>query len=186
MARFEQQIKPFVALDFETADHGRDSACSIGLVRVENNQIVQRVHALIRPPRQAFRFTHVHGIHWRDVVDQPTFGELWETLSSSIQGVDFIAAHNASFDRGVLYACCDTYGIPHPAQPFVCTVQLARKTWQIYPTKLPDVCQRLDIDLLHHQALSDAEACAQIVMAANSEFRLTPAGLNGSKHKRNS
>jgi len=168
MARIGQQIKSFVALDFETADYGRDSACSIGLIRVENNQIVQRVHALIRPPRRSFRFSYVHGIHWRDVEDQPTFGELWETLTPLIQGVEFIAAHSASFDRGVLYACCDTYGISHPPQPFVCTVQLARQTWKLYPTKLPDVCQHLDIDLLHHHALSDAEACAQIVIAASS------------------
>ena len=168
MARVEQQIKSCVALDFETADQGRDSACSIGLIRVENNQIVQRVHALIRPPRRSFRFSYVHGIHWCDVEDQPTFGELWETLIPLLQGVEFIAAHNASFDRGVLYACCDTYGIPHPSQPFVCTVQLARQAWRIYPTKLPDVCQHLNIDLLHHHALSDAEACARIVIAASS------------------
>ncbi len=179
-------MKPFVALDFETADQGRDSACSIGLIRVENNQIVQRVHALIRPPRQAFKFTHIHGIHWRDVADQPTFGEVWETLTPLIQGVDFIAAHNASFDRGVLYACCDAYSLVYPAQPFICTVQLARKTWQIYPTKLPDVCQRLDIDLVHHHALSDAEACARIVIAANLALGVAPADLKGSKHTRKS
>ena len=27
--------RPFVAIDFETADHGPDSACAVGLVRVE-------------------------------------------------------------------------------------------------------------------------------------------------------
>ena len=35
-------MSTFVALDFETADNGRDSACALGLVRVKNNQIVQR------------------------------------------------------------------------------------------------------------------------------------------------
>jgi len=30
----------FVALDFETADNGRDSACAIGLVRVQDWQII--------------------------------------------------------------------------------------------------------------------------------------------------
>ena len=46
---------------------------------------------------------------------------------------------------------------------------LARKTWQIFPTRLPDVCNRLGIDLDHHNALSDAEASAMIVIAAQSE-----------------
>jgi DNA polymerase-3 subunit epsilon len=157
----------FVALDFETADNGRESACAVGLIRVEDNQIVQRTHYLIRPPRSAFRFTYIHGIRWQDVADQPTFGELWASIHPILVGASFLAAHNAIFDRGVLYACCDAYGIPRPSHPFVCTVQLARKTWNLYPTKLPHVCEYLGIALRHHQALSDAEACARIVIAAN-------------------
>lgn len=157
----------FVALDFETADHGRDSACSVGLIRVEDYQIVQRVHYFIRPPRSTFRFTHIHGIRWQDVAEQPCFGELWNFIHPILADAEFIAAHNAPFDQGVLYACCDAYGIPHPPQPFVCTVQLARKTWNIHPTKLPNVCEYLGIELNHHQALSDAEACARIVISAH-------------------
>lgn len=157
----------FVALDFETADNGRDSACSVGLIRVENNQIVQRVYYLIRPPRREFRYTYIHGILWSDVADQPTFAELWTDIGDIIQDAEFLAAHNAAFDRGVLYACCDRHSIPRPPHSFICTVQLARKTWNIRPTKLPDVCNYLGIPLDHHHALSDAEACAQIVIAAS-------------------
>ena len=160
-------MKTFVALDFETADQGRDSACAIGLVRVENDQIIDRAHYLIRPPRRRIMFTHIHGIRWRDVADQPQFGELWQRIHPFLKEVDFIAAHNASFDREVLYTCCDVHGITRPSPPFICTVQLARKTWNLYPTKLPNVCQYLGITLQHHQALSDAEACARIVIAAN-------------------
>jgi DNA polymerase-3 subunit epsilon len=159
----------FVALDFETADRGRDSACAIGIVRVEHNQIVNRDYYLIRPPRQTFEFTEIHGIRWSDVAHEPTFGQLWPKIRSAISYADFIAAHNASFDKGVLYACCDTYQIAKPQPRFVCTVQLARATWNLYPTKLPHVCQFLGIKLDHHQALSDAEACAQIVIAAHHQ-----------------
>jgi DNA polymerase-3 subunit epsilon len=159
-------MNSFVALDFETADYGRDSACAIGLVRVENHEIVHRAHYLIRPPRPDILFTHIHGICWLDVADQPQFGQLWQSIAPVLEGADFLAAHNAQFDRGVLYACCDAYGIVRPQHPFVCTVQLARKTWKLYPTKLPNVCQHLGIPLNHHQALSDAEACARIVMAS--------------------
>ena len=57
-------------------------------------------------------------------------------------------------------------GLRQPEQPFICTVQVARVVWNIYPTKLPDVCRRLRIPLTHHEAASDAEACARIVIAA--------------------
>ncbi|WP_254949106.1 3'-5' exonuclease [Cyanobium sp. N.Huapi 1H5] len=156
----------FVALDFETADQGRDSACSIALVRVEGRQIVRREHHLIRPPRRTFLFTSIHGIGWSQVADAPSFAELWPQLAACLEGAQFIAAHNASFDAGVLRACCAQAGLRPPAQPFVCTVQVARQAWNLRPTKLPDVCRHLGLPLRHHDALSDAEACAGIVLAA--------------------
>lgn len=160
-------MSAFVALDFETADYQQDSACSIGIVRVEHGQIVQRVYHLIRPPRQMFKFSYIHGICWKDVANEATFGELWSTISPVIEDAEFIAAHNARFDQGVLYACCDTYGITRPRHEFTCTVKLARRALGIYPTKLSNVCKVLGIPLNHHHALSDAEACGNIVLAAS-------------------
>jgi DNA polymerase-3 subunit epsilon len=77
---------------------------------------------------------------------------LWDDINGFISRADYLVAHNASFDRGVLQRCCENYGIPAPSLPFVCTVQLARKQWDIYPTKLPNVCDYLDIPLNHHDA----------------------------------
>ncbi len=39
----------FVAIDFETAV-GRDSACAVDLVTVENGEIVEEYCQLIQPP----------------------------------------------------------------------------------------------------------------------------------------
>jgi DNA polymerase-3 subunit epsilon len=162
-------LTTFVALDFETADRYRDSACSLGLVRVEQGQVVKKAHYLIRPPRQGFEFTHIHGITWSQVADQSTFEERWPQIAAMLAGADFFAAHNAPFDRSVLYACCQAYDILPPAPAFVCTVKLARQTWNIRPTKLPDVCHYLDIPLHHHDALSDAEACARIAILSQRQ-----------------
>lgn len=156
----------FVAIDFETADYSRDSACAVALVRVEGNRIVKRCTRLIRPPRQRFVFSYLHGITWEMVEDQPTFGELWPELAAMTAEAAFLSAHNAAFDQGVLAACCDAAGIRAPEIPFVCTVELARQRWRLYPTKLPHVCAYLNIPLEHHNPASDAEACARIVLAA--------------------
>jgi DNA polymerase-3 subunit epsilon len=158
----------FVALDFETADGGRDSACSVGLIHVREGEIVKRAHWYIRPPRTYFEFTYIHGITWQRVAKEPTFAEWWPRLAKELHGVDFVAAHNASFDRGVLQACCDAAGVAIPETPFECTMRLARRVWSVRPTKLPDVCRFLNIPLRHHDALSDAEACARIVLAAQA------------------
>ena len=60
-------------------------------------------------------------------------------------------------------------------------VRLARAQWRIYPTALPDVCRHLRIPLRHHDAKSDAEACARIVLAAEAEgWRMYRGSLNHS------
>ncbi|MCA1908747.1 MAG: exonuclease, partial [Magnetospirillum sp.] len=70
----------FVALDFETADQGRDSACSLALVTVENGRVTDTWQRLIRPPRPRMLYTHIHGITWDMVADQPDFGHLWPDI----------------------------------------------------------------------------------------------------------
>ncbi|MGB8274088.1 MAG: exonuclease domain-containing protein [Alphaproteobacteria bacterium] len=156
----------FAAIDFETADYGRDSACAIGVVTVRGGRVVERFHRLIRPPRSRFHFTYIHGIRWSDVRHAPTFADLWPELESRLLGADFLAAHNAPFDAGVLNACLLSAGLAWPARDFVCTVRLARAVWGIRPTTLPNVCRELAIPLRHHDPLSDAEASACIVLAA--------------------
>ena len=161
----------FLAIDFETANNYTDSACALAFVRVENNTIVRKDSYLIRPPKRWFIYTDVHGITWDDVKSKPTFGELWETMKPHFDDIDFVVAHNASFDKGVLAGCCASYGIDMPDVKFKCTVQLARSILGIYPTKLPMVCNQLGIALKHHDASSDAEACARIMMAVNMDNR---------------
>ena len=151
-------MSSFVAMDFETANHEQDSACAVGLATGRDG-VIERVRSfLIRPPSTQFVFTDVHGLRWEDVRGAPTFGEFWPALRAWIDGAEFIATHNAPFDRGVLQACCTRYGIRPPSTPFTCTVQLARTEWGIYPARLPDVCRRLGIPLRHHNAASDAKA----------------------------
>ncbi len=156
----------FAAIDFETADHGRDSACALAVVVVEGTRVLQEEHFYIRPPRQQFLFTWVHGITWRDVVDAPRFGEVWPRVASLLEGAEFFAAHNAGFDRSVLYQCCHCAGVAWPDHRFQCTAKLARQAWGLSPATLPDVCRHLGITLRHHKAASDARACAEVIIAA--------------------
>jgi DNA polymerase III subunit epsilon len=167
----------FVAIDFETADHWPDSACAVGLVRVEALTVVHRKTLLIRPPRPRVLFTHVHGITWEMVKDAARFADAWNHLVPLLDGASALVAHNAPFDRRVLAACCAAGGLRVPDLPFLCTVQLARRHWGLKPNDLPSVCRRLGIGLVHHEPGSDAEACARIVIAAtNGAIAVTKSG----------
>jgi DNA polymerase-3 subunit epsilon len=156
----------FVAIDFETADYGRDSACAVGLVRVEGGEIMDRRAWLIRPPRRHFVFTYIHGITWPMVACQPEFSGVWPEAARMLAGADFLVAHNESFDRGVLTACCASAGLAPPPLPFQCSMRMARHVLGIRPSRLDNVCKVLGIELRHHDALSDAEASARIALAA--------------------
>jgi DNA polymerase-3 subunit epsilon len=160
------KFRKFAAIDFETADYGRDSACALAVVVAENGVIIDKRYSLIRPPRKDFMFSYLHGITWRDVAKKPAFGEYWQEIKGIFDDVDFIAAHNASFDRGVLHACCSMEGHDLPEIDYLCTMKLARRLWNVYPTKLSDVCRHFRIALNHHEAASDALACAKIVLNA--------------------
>jgi len=167
----------FAAIDFETADYGRDSACALAIVRVHGDRIVSASSHLIRPPRKRMIFTYLHGISWSHVADKPTFGELWPRILSDLDGANFLVAHNASFDRSVLGACCAAAGLAPPPLEFHCTVQVARHSLGLHPANLPYVCEQLGIPLRHHDALSDARACAQIYLRALQEGCALPSFL---------
>ncbi|WP_311408713.1 exonuclease domain-containing protein, partial [Liquorilactobacillus uvarum] len=93
----------FVALDFETANFKRNSACSIALTVVRNDHIVDEFYSLINP-QVPFnqRNIQIHGIRPEDVSNAPTFLELWPHLSPLFAPNKLIVAHNATFDCSVL------------------------------------------------------------------------------------
>ena len=161
----------FLAIDFETANTNRDSACAVAFVIVEDHKIIHKAEHLIRPPTKWFKFTDVHGITWEDVKHEMTFEEQWDIYEKYLDGIEFAAAHNAPFDRSVLQTCCKSYNIKVPEIEFRCTMQLSRDRWGIHPTTLADVCKEFKIPLKHHNAMSDALACAKIMIKAMKEKR---------------
>src|SRR5689334_5226879 len=96
-ARRPGMTPTFVAIDFETADYGADSACAVGLVRVEGWTVVARESRLIRPPRRYIRFTDLHGITWAHVEGAPIFADVWPRLCPLLDGAKYFVAHNAGF-----------------------------------------------------------------------------------------
>lgn len=158
----------FTAIDFETANYDRSSACSIGLVRVRKGKIVDTMYSLIKPPTGYFlpMFVDIHGIDTEVVRDAPTFADLWPEVATFV-GKDKLVAHNYSFDKRVLEATLGYYAIEPPSNSWMCTLELSRRAWpQLGGHGLDVVAASLGIPLHHHDALDDAKACALICVAA--------------------
>lgn len=163
LVTFPGDEAPCVAIDFETSGREAHYACAVGLVRIEGGSVVARFESLLRPPSSRVWFTHIHGLRWRDLKDQPTFAEVWPAAAELLRGARALLAHNAQFDRRVLHACCRVAGLKPPMQPFLCTLKGVRQASLDLPSRsLNHVCTHFGIPLQHHNAASDAEGCALV------------------------
>jgi DNA polymerase-3 subunit epsilon len=163
------------AIDFETANSARNSACSIGLVLIQDGQIVTEYYSLIRPKELWFDpfNVRIHGITKDDVLDAPNFDQVWREIAPLLDRSTVIA-HNASFDLSVLRHVLDDYQIEYPSLDYTCTCNIARRVWPDLPSfGLSSLSDFLKIELQHHHALEDARACAEIIRHALSHYRLT-------------
>lgn len=157
----------FIAIDVETANNERSSICAIGAVKVEGGVVTDSRYSLIQPePNWYARFcTAVHGLTDDDTWNAPVFGKVWKDWQPWLEGYTLVA-HNARFDAGCIRAACRVYGLDEPDEPFLCTLEAARKAIPrgMCPSKSLDMlCEFFGIPLKnHHNALDDAEACAKL------------------------
>jgi DNA polymerase-3 subunit epsilon len=157
-----------LAIDFETANEERGSACAIGLAWIENTSVVRREHRLIRPKELRFNSHNIriHGIRPEDVYDKPELPEVLAEFLPDITG-GLILAHNAAFDVEVLCASLKKYHQPFPEFSFYCTMDISRYLWpELASVSLYSVARHFGIQFRHHDPAEDAFACAQIAMFA--------------------
>lgn len=167
----------FVAIDFETANAKRTSACSIGMARVRGGEITETFYELIKPQPLDFNYINIsiHGITPEMVESKPTFIELWEKIHAFV-GDDVLVAHNVSFEQSVINQILSQAQAQIPDFEYLCTLYMTKLN---YPRrigyKLDDLCK----DLLgkrvnHHDALEDAIACAELAVHNISKFPAQP------------
>lgn len=156
-----------IAIDFETANEQRGSACSVGLAWIENGEVVRVEERLIRPKDMRFSSFNIaiHGIRPEQVEDAGEFPEVMDEFAEDFAGATMIA-HNASFDFSVWRACLDQYRQAYPQLSYLCSVKMAQKVWpHLGSHKLNILAQHLGLNFLHHNAAEDAAVCAQASIA---------------------
>lgn len=157
----------FTAIDFETANADRGSACAVGLVVVEEGRVISRTCQLIRPEPCHFDPFNVsiHGISAADVINAPRFSEFWPQLWAQVSGP--LVAHNAAFDMSVLRRSLDREGLPYPETDYFCTRVISKLAWPQHPTYALDyIASVFGIRFRHHDAAEDAQACALVALQA--------------------
>lgn len=164
----------FVAIDFETANGSRASACAVGVAVVENGVVTHQEGWLIRPPVTVAQFDRrniaIHGITAADCAARGISWARTEQRLTEVTAGRVAVAHNAPFDRSVWAAANAESGIEAQTAPFCCTLELARRAFPHLGQPLPNyqlhtVAAALALPSFHHHdASADALAAALIVI----------------------
>ncbi|MFZ4398538.1 MAG: 3'-5' exonuclease [Bacteroidales bacterium] len=152
-------MNSFTAIDFETANGYGYAICQVGLVRVENGIITNEISILVQPPDNFYweKFIDIHGITPQDTANAPRFNEIWQLIEPFIKNQSVVAHNGLSFDFPVLRKTMEYYGMTVPEYEKF-------DTYRIFKDNLASLCRNYNIYLQHHNALSDAKACAKLFL----------------------
>ncbi|ATZ16191.1 exonuclease [Entomoplasma freundtii] len=160
----------YLIIDFETANKHSTSACQVGIIVVENNEIVWQYETLIQPKPNYFAPMNIriHGINNATVAQAPSFIEVWAKLEPYFNGQYIILAHNAAFDIDwVLRPTLNSHKISEPNFLYACTWQMYRHLRTYASFSLHNLAQQKNIRFKHHNALEDSLVLLKII---NEDF----------------
>jgi DNA polymerase III subunit epsilon len=153
----------FIAIDFETANAKRVSACALGLVRVSGGKIVEKAGGLIRPVGGHAPFqTNIHKITEEQTREKPDFSELFPGIRRMF---DYPLVGYSLFDKQVLDALSSHFSLAFEFTYVDCCAAAKDKLPQLKNHKLKTVSRHFGLpEFKHHDATEDAVACANIFL----------------------
>ncbi len=143
----------------------------IGIVRVEENQIVNTFHSLINPGTYIPKvITDITGITPNEVKHAPSFGSLQDDITEILNDCVFVA-HNVQFDYSFIKSEFKREGKIFSSKKF-CTVRLSRHLFPTQPRhNLDAIIERFDLLCqARHRALGDAQVLVDFYNKLQQQF----------------
>lgn len=178
-------MREFIAIDFETANPKRVSACALGYARVCNYEIIETNGYLIKPVGGHAPFqSRIHGIKEEHTFDKPEFGELFPEIQDIFNYP--LVAHSL-FDKQVLDALSDHFNLGLCFE-YIDSSSLAKeKLPHIKNCKLKTLVKHFGLPKFkHHDAAEDAIACAKVFLKLREHGKeeiLQPLGDEAAEFK---
>lgn len=160
----------FVALDVETAN-SESAICQIGIAKFVNGILVEEWVSLINPEVEfGVIQTSIHKISENNVADKPKFYEVYEKLNYFLEGSVCVFHSGTGFDKNAIEKALDKYSLEPFNIKWIDSCKVARSVWPHESShKLKVLCEKIGFEFNHHDALQDARACAQVLLAAIKE-----------------
>ena len=155
----------YCVIDIETngSKPGTSQVIEIGAIMVQNGKVIDEYETFVECAFLPEYITKITGIEPEDLIGAPTRREALIGLRHFMEDAVFVA-HNANFDYGFLNASFDRFGLGGIGNPKLCTIELAKRTFESERYGLAYLIDCLEIQTAtHHRAFSDA-VCANKVM----------------------
>ncbi|ACB08716.1 DNA polymerase III subunit alpha [Thermotoga sp. RQ2] len=157
----------FVVLDFETTglDPQVDEIIEIGAVKIQDGQIVDEYHTLIKPSREiSRRSSEITGITQEMLENKRSIEEVLPEFLGFLEN-SIIVAHNANFDYRFLRLWIKKVMGLDWERPYIDTLALAKSLLKMRSYSLDSVVEKLGLGpFRHHRALDDARVTAQVFL----------------------
>jgi DNA polymerase-3 subunit epsilon len=156
-------MQEFIAIDFETANPQRVSACALGYAKVSNSEIIETKGYLIKPVGGHAPFqSKIHGIKAEHTFDKPEFGELFSEIKAIF---DYPLVAHSLFDKQVLNALSDHFDLGLCFE-YIDSSSIAKSQLpNLKNCKLKTLVQHFGLPAFkHHDATEDAMACAKVFL----------------------
>jgi len=164
------ETQKYCVIDIETngSKPGTSQVIEIGAVMPQNGVTIDRYETFVECAYLPEYITKITGIEPEDLIDAPTRKEALIGLRHFMEDAIFVA-HNANFDYSFLNASFSRFGLGSIGNPKLCTIELARRTFESERYGLAYLIDFLCIETAtHHRAFSDA-VCAAKVMEKSIE-----------------
>ena len=155
----------YCVIDIETngSKPGTSQVIEIGAVMLENGEVVDRFESFVECAFLPEYITKITGIEPTDLIGAPTRREALTALRHFMGDAVFVA-HNAHFDYNFLNASFDRFGLGAIGNPQLCTIELAKRTFESERYGLAYLIDFLEIETAtHHRAFSDAVCAAKVM-----------------------
>ena len=155
----------YCVLDIETngSKPGTSQVIEIGAVMLQNGKVIDRFETFVECAFLPEYITKITGIEPTDLIGAPTRKSALTKLRHFMGNAIFVA-HNANFDYGFLNASFDRFGLGGIGNPKLCTIDLARRTFESERYGLAYLIDFLEIETAtHHRAYSDAVCAAKVM-----------------------
>jgi DNA polymerase-3 subunit epsilon len=156
----------FCVVDIETngSKPGTSQVIEIGAVKVQGGEVIDRFETYVACAYLPDQIIKLTGIEPADLNGAPNRREALTMLREFLDDAVFVA-HNVNFDFSFLTASFERFGLGSIGNPRMCTIDLARRTFESERYGLAYLNETLELgSRALHRAYCDAKAASKVML----------------------